>query len=71
MLLTVEFLLFWHGSILDGSLKACLERSRMGAAWGWQSFKSGATIPKSFRGYGLALPPTARSAVTSRRDERI
>jgi len=38
---------FGHSSILCGSLKACPERSRMGAAWGWQSSKSGVTIPKN------------------------
>jgi len=48
-----------HGSILGGSLKACPERSRMGAAWGWQSSKSGVTIPKSFPGYGLAFAETS------------
>jgi len=74
--------IFRHGSILGGSLKACPERSRMGADWGWQSSQSGVTIHKSFPGYGLALPATAHSrlgegpsrsgaAVTSRRDERI
>jgi len=29
------------------------------AAWGWQSSKSGVTIPKSFPGYGLAFAETS------------